>query len=94
MNIEKLQAKIASLIESQERLEKRIVNLEKSNPEDAEKIEHVLGENVVRQLEKHLDFATRDPHGRTIPSSVDIHQGSRPSPASDQDRHSGYGGKE
>jgi len=39
MNIEKLHAKIASLIESHERLEKRIVNLEKSNPEDSEKIE-------------------------------------------------------
>ena len=39
MNIEKLQAKIASLVESQEQLAKRIVNLERSNPDDTEKIE-------------------------------------------------------
>ena len=40
--------------------------------EDAEKIEHVLGDEVVRQLEKRLDYATRDPHGRTIPSTAEI----------------------
>lgn len=39
MNIEKLEAKIASLIESQERLAKRIVNLSRSEPPDTEKIE-------------------------------------------------------
>ncbi len=39
MNIEKLEAKIASLIESQERLEKRITNLGRSDPPDTEKIE-------------------------------------------------------
>lgn len=39
MNIEKLEAKIASLIESQERLAKRIVNLGRSEPPDTEKIE-------------------------------------------------------
>lgn len=42
--------------------------------EDAEKIEHVLGEDVVRQLERQLDYATRDPHGRHIPGSVEILQ--------------------
>jgi len=42
--------------------------------DDAEKIEHILGEEVVRQLERQLDYATRDPHGKPIPSSVDIHQ--------------------
>lgn len=36
--------------------------------EDAEKIEHVLGENVILELEKKLDYATRDPHGRPIPA--------------------------
>jgi manganese/zinc/iron transport system permease protein len=35
--------------------------------EDAEKIEHVLGDEVVRELEKRLDYATTDPHGRPIP---------------------------
>lgn len=40
--------------------------------EDAEKIEHVLGEDVVRELERRLDFARKDPHGRLIPSVADI----------------------
>jgi len=40
--------------------------------EDAEKIEHVLGEDVVRELERRLDFARKDPHGRVIPSVADI----------------------
>jgi ABC-type Mn2+/Zn2+ transport system permease subunit/Mn-dependent DtxR family transcriptional regulator len=40
--------------------------------EEAEKIEHVLGEDVVRQLERRLDFARKDPHGRVIPSVEDI----------------------
>lgn len=35
--------------------------------EDAEKIEHVLGADVVRQLEQGLRDAERDPHGRRIP---------------------------
>lgn len=35
--------------------------------EDAEKIEHVLGEDVVRQLEERLGYAHTDPHGRPIP---------------------------
>ena len=40
--------------------------------EDAEKIEHVLGEDTVRQLERLLDFPTKDPHGKLIPSLTDL----------------------
>src|SRR4030095_8150082 len=40
--------------------------------EDAEKIEHVLGEETVRRLEKRLNYARRDPHGRLIPGLEDI----------------------
>jgi manganese/zinc/iron transport system permease protein len=43
--------------------------------EDAEKIEHVLGEETVRQLEKRLAGITRDPHGKPIPTLADIRQG-------------------
>lgn len=39
--------------------------------EDAEKIEHVLGEDVVMQLEKRLQYAKKDPHGKEIPSVKD-----------------------
>lgn len=35
--------------------------------EDAEKIEHILGPNMVRQLEQDLDFPDLDPHGKPIP---------------------------
>ncbi len=45
--------------------------------EDAEKIEHVLGEEVVLQLEKRLQYANKDPHGRPIPSLHDVRQGAR-----------------
>ncbi|MDP2136223.1 MAG: iron chelate uptake ABC transporter family permease subunit [Candidatus Didemnitutus sp.] len=41
--------------------------------DDAEKIEHVLGEDVVRELERRLNYADRDPHGRRIPSAAEIH---------------------
>ena len=57
--------------------------------DDAEKIEHVLGEDVVRQLEKQLGYATEDPHGKPIPSSVEIHQASPPSVG--QGSIAGYG---
>src|SRR5215207_11043530 len=40
--------------------------------EDAEKIEHVLGEESVLQLEKRLNYATQDPHGKLIPGLEDI----------------------
>jgi manganese/zinc/iron transport system permease protein len=43
--------------------------------EDAEKIEHVLGEEVVRELERRLEYATTDPHGRRIPSLADMRLG-------------------
>ncbi|MCW5552493.1 MAG: metal ABC transporter permease [Verrucomicrobiae bacterium] len=46
--------------------------------EDAERIEHVLGEEVVRELERRLDYATQDPHGRPIPSWADLRQGAAP----------------
>ncbi|HUG13107.1 MAG TPA: iron chelate uptake ABC transporter family permease subunit [Opitutaceae bacterium] len=38
--------------------------------DDAEKIEHVLGEDVVLELAKRLNYADRDPHGREIPGLV------------------------
>jgi len=38
--------------------------------DDAEVIEHVLGEETVRRLERRLDYPTRDPHGSEIPSRV------------------------
>lgn len=40
--------------------------------EDAENIEHVLGEAEVRELERRLPRADRDPHGRPIPSAAEI----------------------
>ncbi len=40
--------------------------------EDAERIEHVLGEETVRQLERRLDYPNRDPHGKVIPSLRDL----------------------
>jgi ABC-type Mn2+/Zn2+ transport system permease subunit/Mn-dependent DtxR family transcriptional regulator len=43
--------------------------------EDAEKIEHVLGEEVVRELERRLEYATHDPHGREIPNLDTIRRG-------------------
>ena len=41
--------------------------------EDADKIEHVLGTETVRELERRLQFAKRDPHGRLIPGLEDIY---------------------
>lgn len=35
--------------------------------DDAEVIEHILGEETVRQLERRLAHAERDPHGKPIP---------------------------
>jgi len=43
--------------------------------EDAEKIEHVLGDEVVRELERRLAYATHDPHGRPIPGLADMQRG-------------------
>lgn len=36
--------------------------------DDAEKIEHILGADTVRKLERDLDFPEFDPHGKPIPS--------------------------
>ncbi|MEM9480206.1 MAG: metal ABC transporter permease [Verrucomicrobiota bacterium] len=36
--------------------------------DDAEKIEHILGEEAVRALERQLDFPETDPHGKPIPT--------------------------
>jgi manganese/zinc/iron transport system permease protein len=41
--------------------------------EDADKIEHVLGTETVRELERRLQFAKKDPHGRLIPGLEDIY---------------------
>lgn len=43
--------------------------------EDAEEIEHILGEETVRKLERRLNFSRRDPHGRQIPGIEDIRAG-------------------
>ena len=40
--------------------------------DDAEKIEHVLGQEIVAQLEQRLQFPRLDPHGRPIPSAHDL----------------------
>jgi len=56
--------------------------------EDAEKIEHILGERTVRQLERRLNFARRDPHGSLIPGINDIHAGSQPQTP---EKATGYG---
>ena len=43
--------------------------------EDAEKIEHVLGDETVRKIERILSNPRTDPHGKLIPSQQDIEQG-------------------
>jgi len=40
--------------------------------EDAELVEHVLGEDTVRKLERQLKFPNKDPHGKSIPSVRDL----------------------
>lgn len=40
--------------------------------DDAEIIEHVLGEETVRRLERLLDYPAEDPHGKLIPSLSDL----------------------
>jgi manganese/zinc/iron transport system permease protein len=42
---------------------------------DAEKIEHVLGDETVRKIERILSNPRTDPHGKLIPSQQDIEQG-------------------
>ena len=41
--------------------------------DDAEKIEHILGSAVIRQLEQDLDFPELDPHGKPIPQLPQSH---------------------
>lgn len=58
--------------------------------DDAEHIEHVLGEDVVRSLERRLQFADTDPHGKPIPGLHRIHEqeaaATRPEPPSGYQR--------
>ena len=58
--------------------------------DDAEKIEHILGEEMVRELEKRLDYPETDPHGKPIPEVY----GRRDSGERfDAPAESGYGGR-
>ena len=57
--------------------------------DDAEEIEHVLGDAVVRELERMLEDTTQDPHGKTIPSFAEIHKPFTSSATGP----SGYGGR-
>jgi len=43
--------------------------------DDAEKIEHIIGEKTVRRLERILSNPQHDPHGKLIPSQHDIERG-------------------
>ena len=45
--------------------------------DDAEIIEHVLGEETVRQLERTLNHAKEEPHGQHIPGLQDLQLGGR-----------------
>ena len=58
--------------------------------EDAEKIEHILGEQTVRDLERRLEFPVRDPHGKPIPNVREI---SSHDAASGPAPESGYRGR-
>ena len=58
--------------------------------DDAEKIEHILGEQTIRDLERRLKFPDRDPHGKPIPKIREItSRDAAPVPQST----SGYRGK-
>ncbi len=57
--------------------------------EDAERIEHVLGEDVVRELERRLNYADTDPHGRPIPTPNAVHAAGPSEP--DRRPPAGYG---
>ena len=47
--------------------------------DDAEVIEHMLGDETVRRLERRLNYARRDPHGKLIPGLADLAAGAPPS---------------
>jgi len=59
--------------------------------DDAEVIEHVLGEEVVRQIERTLNHARTDPHGRPIPGLADLQRGLAPEGGPSEIL--GYGGR-
>ncbi len=40
--------------------------------DDAEKIEHIIGERAVQEIEKRLNYPQKDPHGKLIPSLADL----------------------
>lgn len=50
--------------------------------DDAEKVEHILGERTVMRLEKALDYPEEDPHGKRIPSLRDTQSFELPPSAS------------
>jgi len=60
--------------------------------DDAEKIEHVLGEATVRELERRLPRIDVDPHGRPIPSVPSPDAAPRTAGGAG-DRPMGYGGR-
>lgn len=61
--------------------------------DDAEKIEHVLGEATVRELERRLPRIDTDPHGRPIPSLPVASADGRIGVGRQDDRPRGYGGR-
>ncbi|MDQ8202333.1 metal ABC transporter permease [Pelagicoccus sp. SDUM812003] len=52
--------------------------------DDAEVIEHVLGEETVRRLERLLDYPAKDPHGKLIPSLADLQRSLTREPSQSQ----------
>jgi manganese/zinc/iron transport system permease protein len=48
--------------------------------DDAEDVEHFLDEETVRRLERRLEFARSDPHGKTIPQAEDLNRGATAPP--------------
>jgi len=58
--------------------------------EDAEEIEHVLGAETVRQLERELAFPTADPHGKPIPGMAEASAGIPGGSDSSPTESSGY----
>ena len=61
--------------------------------DDAEKIEHVLGEAMIRELERRLPRIDTDPHGRPIPSLPASMAGARLGAGGAGHPPVGYGGR-
>lgn len=59
--------------------------------DDAEEIEHVLGDETVRKLERALAFPNKDPHGQPIPSIQDLTTIPPVGPGPDSREQHGYG---